>query len=301
MNQYITFDIGGTDIKFGIITNEGELLFTSHMATDAHKGGPDLIQRVIKKANELKGQYEVMGIAISSAGIIDPYKGEVVYATKAIPNYIGMKIKQLVENETSLITEVQNDVNCFAICEANRGVAINCKNFITLTVGTGVGGAIYMNDSMYYGHDFSAGEWGRMNVLGHQFEEMASITGLIRLAKQYIEEKDWNGKMIFDLYDQNDERAVITINHFYHYLTTGIMNLIYIFNPDKVVIGGGISARGEKFISEIYHHIKKIIEPKFLDNTTIEIAKYSNHSGLIGAFYHYQEMQNWRNKNQNRL
>jgi predicted NBD/HSP70 family sugar kinase len=293
MNQYICFDIGGTDIKYGIIKENGEILFHDKMKTEAWNGGNSIIERVIDKILTIKNTYSnhvFKGVTVSSAGIIDPYKGEVLYATNAIPNYIGVKIKEKIETATGFLTEVENDVNCFALCEANLGVARDCQNFITLTIGTGVGGAIYLNNQLNHGHGYSAGEWGRMQVLDKKFESVASITGLIQLANQYIQPKEWDGLQIFNLYDQGHPQAKQAVDTFYTYLATGIMNLIYIFNPEKVVIGGGITGRGEKFVTEITSHLSQIIEPRFLKQTKIACAMYSNQSGMIGALYHFKTL-----------
>ncbi|MDF2698689.1 MAG: hypothetical protein K0Q49_245 [Haloplasmataceae bacterium] len=289
MKQYLAFDIGGTDIKYGLIDETCHFIFTEVTPTHAYNGGLSIIKKIITLTNQLKEKYKIDGIAISTAGIIDPFKGEVIYATNAIPNYIGVKIKELIEQETGILAEVDNDVNCFAMCEKFIGNASECHNFITLTIGTGVGGAIYLNDQMYYGNDFSAGEWGRMLVFDQTFEEVASITGLINLANKHIGPSNWNGKKIFDLYDQNDVNAKIAVDTFYKHLSTGIINLIYIFNPEKVILGGGVTARGDKFINELLQNVKARIEPKFI--TTIEIAKFSNGSGMIGALYHFLDMQ----------
>ena len=292
MRQFITFDIGGTNIKYGIINENGQLMKQFSTPTEAHLGGDAILDKIINIANELKEN--ASGICISSAGIINPISGIVEYATDAIPNYIGLKIKKRIEQETGLTTEVQNDVNCFAICEATIGNGVNAKNFITLTVGTGIGGAIYINNQLYMGHHFSAGEWGRMHVIDQKFENVASITGLIQLANHYIEERAWTGKKIFQLYDEGHKGAISVVNIFYHYLATGIMNLIYTFNPEKVIIGGGISTRGSQFINELYHHIEKIIEPIFLKATKIELAKYYNNSGMIGACFHFLDAEKKR-------
>lgn len=287
MNKYITFDIGGTFIKYGIIQENGELIYSSKMETEIQKGGPNIVNKLLKKINELRQSYNVNGVAISSAGVINSKTGIVVNATKNIPNFIGLNYKETIEKATNLPVEVQNDVNCFALCEKWLGNARDCNNFITLTIGTGIGGAIYINDNMYYGNNFSAGEWGRMNILGEKYEAVSSITGLTNLAKKYVEDKVWDGKEIFDLYDQGDKAMTKVINKFYKHLVTGICNLIYIFNPDKVIIGGGITSRGNKFIEEVNEHLSKVIEKEFLETTEISLSKFSNNSGMIGALYHF--------------
>lgn len=292
MKQYMVFDIGGTDIKYGIINENYELTFHDKMPTQAHRGGRSIIERLIQKTLEFPNTFS--GVAISSAGIINPINGEVIYATDAIPNYIGVNIKEMVEKETGLPCEVLNDVKCFALCEHTLGSAQGANDFITLTVGTGIGGAIVTNGELVYGKDFSAGEWGRTIVNGQKFEAVGSMTGLIQLANEKIYPHEWDGIQIFELYDQQHPGAVAAVNEFYQQLATGITNLIYIFNPEKVVIGGGITARKEKFLNELKEAIQAIIEPRFFELTEIVLAKYKNTSGLIGAFIHFKNQQQRR-------
>lgn len=294
MNHYLCFDIGGTKIKYGILSEDYKIIMHDQMDTEAKKGGPSIVDKVIEKTHEVKKTITLSGIAISTAGVIDPYEGVVVNATDAIPNYIGVRIKDTIEQRTGLTVEVQNDVNCFALCEKVMGNGFNCRHFITLTIGTGIGGAIHVNDQMYYGNGFSAGEWGRMYINDQTFESLASMTGLIRLANQSIEPRDdWNGEKIFSLYDQGDVRAIHVVQWYYRYLAQGVTNLIYIFNPERVIIGGGITNR-TTFISELNEAVKEIIDQTFYNQTEIVSAKYKNHSGMIGALYHYHFMQRQR-------
>jgi predicted NBD/HSP70 family sugar kinase len=290
MMQVISFDIGGTDIKYGIIQDDYQILMHDLIPTEAFNGGMSIINRVIDIILLLKKDYPLSGVAISTAGIIDPFTGVVIHATNAIPGYIGINIKETIKQKTGLDCEVLNDVKCFALCEQKLGNALNVKNFITLTVGTGIGGAIYLNDQLIFGNGFSAGEWGRMIINGHKFEDVASVSGLIKFANQYIREDQWNGKLIFDLYDQEDPKAKIVVDLFYHHLATGIINLIYIFNPDVVIVGGGITARKDKFHRELSRYIQERIEPRFIKQDTLRLSKFSNHSGMLGALIHFQNM-----------
>jgi len=294
VSYYISFDIGGTYTKFGILDESFNVIECDQFPTQAYRGGREIINQVIGKVNDYLTKYPLEGVAISSAGIIDPFKGEVIFAANAIPNYIGVKIIEMVETQTGLKTEVNNDVKCFALCEKALGNAQDVTNFLTLTIGTGIGGAIYIGDKLYYGTSFSAGEWGRVLINGRCFEDLASITALINRAKEIIEDKEWTGRAIFDLYDQNHPDAVKVVNEFYENLGTGITNLIYIFNPQRVLIGGGITQRSS-FLDELLTAINKIIIPKLLEDTQIMTTKYSNHSGMLGALVHFFNMQKLRN------
>lgn len=290
MKQYLAFDIGGTTIKFGVVSQKGEVITNDLMATEAEKGGSAIIDKVISKAKQLLADYHVEGIAVSTAGQVDIETGKVVGASDTIPDYVGVEVKSKIEAALHLPVTVRNDVDCAALGEQWLGNH-NAKDFIALTVGTGVGGAIVIDNKMYSGHSYSAGEWGYMIIEGERFEDNASISGLIRFAKRYKGENDWNGKKIFDLSDQGDLDLKKAVDEFYRYLAIGITNLIYIFNPEKVIVGGGITARGDRFLQELREAVQKQMQPEFYQKTEIVLASLSNNAGMIGAVSHFMNSQ----------
>lgn len=292
MKKYLAFDIGGTHIKYGIVTEAGEVITHSHVDTEAYLGGKAIVSKVISIGERCLSQFtEVSGIAISSAGQVNFHTGTIIAAGDTIPGYKGLHIKGLVEAALQLPVEVRNDVDCAALCEQWKGEH-QSKNFITLTIGTGVGGAIFINNELYSGHTFSAGEWGYMLVEGEQFEKVASLSALTKSIKQYKGDREWTGKEVFDLYDSGDEQVKIMVARFYKHLGIGISNLIYIFNPEKVVIGGGITGRGERFLAEVRTSAKQYTTSNIYENTEIVLAKHSNLSGMLGAVYHFMQQEN---------
>lgn len=291
MDKYLAFDIGGTLIKYGVVSEKGECFDHYLMDTEAHLGGPAIIQKVIQAGQRMLDQFkDIKGIAISSAGQIDVHKGTVIGAGDTIPNYKGLEIKKIVHKTLDLPVEVRNDVDCAALCELWLGEH-QIKNFITITVGTGVGGAIIINRELFSGHTYSAGELGYMLVEGKQFENVASVAGLIEMVKQYKEDHEWTGKKIFEQYDAGDPKVKRAVKTFYKHLGIGISNLIYIFNPEKVIIGGGITERGEKFLHEVQEVVKQYTEPNIYANSKIVLAKHFNYSGMVGAVYNFLQRQ----------
>lgn len=289
MKTIVVFDIGGTDIKFGVMQNNN-LIYKDKMPTKAKEiGGLNIINNIITKIKELSTSYKFEGVAISTAGVVDPNTGIIVSATDSIPNYIGVNIKEKVESETKLTTWVQNDVNCFAIAEKYNGSGTGINNFITLTIGTGIGGAIVINNQLLLGKNFSAGEVGRMILNDSTFEQNASISGLVSNAKKHKLNIN-NGIDVFDLFDKKDKTAIKVVEEFYSNLSKGIINLIYTFNPDKVLIGGAISNR-PGFINELSLYIDKFIDNKSLCQDLLLTTKHKNDSGLYGALFNFIEME----------
>ncbi|PFZ13771.1 sugar kinase [Bacillus pseudomycoides] len=286
MKKYIAFDIGGTQIKYGIVSEIGTLLEHQTVSTEAHLGGEQIVQKLICLSQELMNQHAISGIGISTAGIVDISKGMITGGMEHIPHYAGIPIIDRLKIALKIPITVENDVNCAALGERWKGAGKKKQNFIMLTLGTGIGGAVVINKQLYRGHSFSAGEWGSMLIEGKPFEEVASISGLIHLVRQYKGEGNWDGKTIFNLYDEKDEEIVQAVQVFFKHLAIGISNLAYIFNPQTIIIGGGITARGTKLLDEVKEEVQKYLHQEIYHTCEISLAQNRNHAGMIGSIYH---------------
>ncbi|CEY73719.1 ROK family protein [Bacillus cereus] len=287
MKEYIAFDIGGTQIKYGIISEAGRVLKRKTVATEIHLGGEQIIQKLILLSKKLMNEHTIAGIGISTAGIVDINKGIVTGGADHIPGYSTIPIIDRLQEILKVPVSIDNDVNCAAFGEKWNGSVREKENFIMLTIGTGVGGAIFIDGELYRGHSFSAGEWGNMLIEGKTFEEVASISGLIRLVRKYKGKGEWNGRTIFELYDKGDREVAQAVGIFFKHLAIGISNLAYIFNPETIIIGGGITDRGNEFLKEVKEEISKYLNQEIYNNCEIELAQNGNCAGMIGAIYHF--------------
>ncbi|WP_163255719.1 ROK family protein [Bacillus tropicus] len=287
MKEYIAFDIGGTQIKYGIVSETGTVLKHKTIPTEIHLGGEQIIQKLILLSKKLMGEHTILGIGISTAGIVDVNKGIVTGGADHIPGYSTIPIMNRLQEVLKVPVSIDNDVNCAAFGEKWNGSEREKGNFIMLTLGTGIGGAIFIDGELYRGHSFSAGEWGNMLIEGKAFEEVASISGLIHLVRKYKGEGDWNGKTIFELYDKGDREVTQAVEVFFKHLAIGISNLAYIFNPEMIVIGGGITDRGNQFLKEVKEEVEKYLQKEIYNNCEIELAQNGNCAGMIGAIYHF--------------
>ncbi|HAX03834.1 MAG: hypothetical protein A2Y45_08055 [Tenericutes bacterium GWC2_34_14] len=281
-----SFDIGGTSIKYGLINEKGKLIFRDEMPTNQKDGGFAIMNQVIEKVKVFQKDTDIIGVAVSSAGVIDPDHGVVLATTGTIKDYTGLKIKEIIETETNCFTTVENDVNCAALAETVYGDG-KPQDFIAMTIGTGIGGAIVSHGHVVHGASYSAGEWGRLIINGKPYEHLASTSSIVRKAN----EKGLSissGKELFDLYDQGNELAKEIINEFYFHLSSGIINLVYALNPKLILIGGGISDRGDQFIKELKNALNQILEPYFMDSFEIKLATLKNDSGMLGAYIHHK-------------
>lgn len=189
----IVLDIGGTAIKSGLYIN-GTLTDLKETPTEASQGGA----HVTARAKEIIATYQqhtpFERIGISTAGQVDPVRGQIIYANENIPGYTGTKLKEILEQEFHVPVAVENDVNAAAIGESVFGAGKNRSNFVCLTYGTGVGGAIFSGGKLYSGSSYSAGEFGAIvthpearkieeDMFSGCYEKYASATALVKSAK----------------------------------------------------------------------------------------------------------------------
>ncbi|MEK4543074.1 MULTISPECIES: ROK family protein [Bacillus] len=287
MKEYIAFDVGGTQIKYGIVSETGTVRKHQTVPTEIHLGGEQIIQKLIYVSKKIMNEHTIVGIGISTAGIVDINKGIVTGGADHIPGYSTILIIDRLQEILKVSVSIDNDVNCAAFGEKWNGSGREKENFIMLTLGTGIGGAIFIDGELYRGNSFSAGEWGNMLIEGKTFEEVASISGLIRLVRKYKGKGEWNGRTIFELYDKGDREVAQAVGIFFRHLAIGISNLAYIFNPETIIIGGGITDRGNKFLKEVKEEVSKYLNQEIYNNCEIELAQNGNCAGMIGAIYHF--------------
>ena len=281
--KILCYDMGGTDLKYGVIENNN-LLFSSKTPTKCYSTPEELKEQYIYLTKEILQKFpDIQGVAISTAGSVDYTRGVIVAAPEAIPVFQDFDFKTLLKENFNLDCFVDNDVNSFAAAELNEDNPYH--NFIVMTVGTGIGGAIIVNDTLWRGANFNAGEIGRMLINGISYEKQASMSALLRNAKaKGLDIK--NGLELFNLYDNKDELASEVVNDFYQKLATGLANIIYMFNPEAIFIGGGISQR-KTFIEELEEHLNPQLEWEFRNITKIKIASHQNDGGMYGAYRNY--------------
>jgi glucokinase len=306
----IALDIGGTNIKAGVVSENGEMIRFDKIPTEANKGFNHtfiLIKQLIQKLINEVPRKDLCGIGCASAGQVDHITGQVVYATDNIPGLTGFEMKKELETVFALPVMVENDVNAVALGERWLGAAKDFEDFICLTLGTGIGGAIYRNGAIDHGATSSAGEFGHISIkydgipcncgnIGC-FEKYGSVSALIANFIQHIDNgaTTWvydavqgdsskiNGELIFEAKANGDILAEKVIDEYIAYLSIGIVNLIHTLNPGAIVIGGGITRMGDQIIQPLKNSITKRAMPNFVKKLVVTNAKLGDHAGLYGA------------------
>lgn len=288
---YLGIDIGGTSIKYGIINSEGRVLSNGSIKTSVTKTNNYILEDIDKIIELHLNEYKVEGVAISTAGVVDSIKGEIIYAGPSIPNYKGTEIKKHVLEKYNLKCSVENDVNSAALGELWIGAGKEKENIFCLTIGTGIGGACIINKKLLYGASNSAGEIGYINIHGNEVQNIASTKALVESVKEKINGEDIDGKFIFDSAKEGNEICIREIENVIEYIASLIININYVVNPELFILGGGIM--------EQENYIKPILESKIsektkgtiFENINVTFAKAGNMAGVLGAVYKFREME----------
>lgn len=285
--KILAADIGGTNTKICICDEQGNMEQFKEYATESDQGGPHVIERLLGKIAE----YEHFdAIAISTAGQVNSEEGFIVFANENIPNYTGMRIKDIIEKQFHKPVKVENDVNAAALGEAHFGAAKQFDDFLCLTFGTGIGGAIVMNRQIYKGANGVAAEFGHImsrpmseaSIRGKRpyYETYASTTALVHMAKQ-IDPECINGKVLFEKINTGHEELERVVHAWVDEVACGLVSIIHIFNPLAIIVGGGVmeqdhlvqlvEARAKAFIMDSFNHVN------------ILKASLGNRAGVLGA------------------
>ncbi|MGB5444738.1 MAG: ROK family protein [Psychromonas sp.] len=305
MKFYLSFDIGGTNIKYGVLNELGEVLQRGKVKTKL--SGDTIINSIVAIKEKYAPLYAFEGVAFSVPGIVNIKTGY-LKTGGAIKDFYEFDFKKILMEKLSLPVELDNDVNCVALAEKWQGNAQSSKNFLCMTIGTGIGGAIFLNGQLIRGHQYMAGEFGYMlteDIFSSDdkhvtVSDKASLRDGLRL--RYAKHRgdltvdQVSGEDIYHLAEQGDILAKQTIAEFYQSLAMALYNLTFALNPEKILIGGAISERSEIFTA-IKQNFQKILA--FHNDlqtfsveqlVTIENCKFNNDSGLIGAVYHFITM-----------
>ena len=303
--RYIGIDIGGTAVKIGYVTDEGELLATVSERVDFDHYQTPIIVTVKKAvdrflASENIPLTDLSGFGISATGQIDTRKGVVSGTAGHIANWIQTPIAQIFEDSYHLPVSVVNDADCALMGECWLGAARGYRDVVMVTIGTGIGGGILTDGRLLTGVRGIAGELGHFPVrvdgelcsCGNRgcYEKYASTTALVNTVRSRAGElipdippEHIDGRLIFDRIDKGNATLQTVVSEWISSITAGLVGLIHIFNPQLILIGGGVSQQEKIFIEPLREQIFSSAMPGFCKDLTVESAQLGNNAGLLGA------------------
>lgn len=284
--RVLCFDVGCTDIKYGVI-EDGKILIKNKVPNNLELGLANFKENLTIITDLLKSTMGVEYVGVSCAGSIDLETGEIIVSPDHAKFLLHFNFKKFFKDGFNLDCYADNDVNCFGIAESIAGNGQKYNHFLMMTVGTGIGGSIIMDKKTWRGPNYNAGEFGRMIMQnGVKYEDLAATSKLVEAVKKLgYDVKD--GVDVFKLYDSKelkDPRIQTTVKNFYDYLAIGVANLVYSFNPQSIIIGGGITNR-DQFIDELKEELVKILHSSFYETVQIERSYFKNDGGMMGAYY----------------
>lgn len=285
--MYLSIDIGGTSIKYGVIA-EDELIYSSSIDTLANESNFSVLNRLDIILDAVLKEYSIQAVCISSAGMIDSKNGVVIYANENLPNYTGTNIHDHIQTKYNLQSTIINDVNAAALGEAKHR---HVENMFMITVGTGIGGALIIDNKLYEGQNYKAGEVGYLMLEnGLTFEDLSSTTFLVKQMKE-LTSQTLTGFEISKLARDNDANSLKAIDIMTKNLAKGILIITQILDPQLIVLGGGVMESSDLFLPKIKQHIKELDTTQSY-NPVIEPAQLGNTAGMLGAYWFYKDNTN---------
>ncbi len=293
MKKYVSIDIGGTAIKYGLIGEDGAILCKKEMRTEAKKGGPAILEKAVGIVKEFAEAEQLAGICISTAGMVDTKKGEIFYSAPLIPNYTGTRFKETMEKTFGIPCEVENDVNCAGLAEYISGASKGSETAVMLTIGTGIGGSMIIDGKVFHGFSGSACEVGYMHMKDSDFQTLGAASILTKKVAEVKGESEeiWNGYHIFEEAKKGDSICNRAIDEMADVLGKGIANICYVVNPEVIVLGSGIMAQEEFLKEKIQNAVNRYLVSSIAKHTRIVFAQHRNDAGMLGAFYHFCQCQ----------
>lgn len=293
LDKYIALDVGGSSIKYGLLNEYGEILEKGSIVTDNED-----IDRFISDIKSITEKYiedeNVKGLVCSFPGAVNPKTG-FIEGVSAVPCIHNVNMKKLLLEATGLEISMENDANCSALAEGWIGTAKDVDNFISIVLGTGIGGAVVINKRILRGKNLHGGEFGFMQVtddkgengLGNVWSRVASTGALIRRVanRKNIDVFDLTGQLVFEM-EKDDEEVKEEVSEWFKALAKGIYNIQYILDPEKILIGGGISVRDD-FINRLNQYLELMKNEESTLDIKVEKCEFANDANLIGALYNF--------------
>lgn len=280
--MYLGVDVGGTTIKFAVINDEYKIVLHEVCNTPDNKT-LRIVDEIYRIAKAIKEDFDFQYIGISTSGVVDVNKAEIISSGLNILNYVGTNFQTELGDRLGVEVYADNDVNCALLGEQWLGAAQGLNEVFCLTLGTGIGGAYYLNE-LPQGSNFSVGEIGQARydfVTKTNYEQRASTIALERRIRREINE-NLSVKEFFDLCKANDEKSLKLLDEWIFHLAEGIVDMLLILDPKYVIIGGGVSRQGDYLINLIENKVREL-NPIKINKTKFLVAKLGNEAGLYGA------------------
>jgi glucokinase len=283
--QVIGVDLGGTNIKLGRYTRDGNCLASLKLATPQPSTPDPVIAAISAAICELDPDREAIALGIGTPGPAD-VNGRIAKLAINLPGWVNVPLADRMEALTGLPTVVGNDANCAGLGEAWLGAGRHFQNWMLLTLGTGVGGAMFINGELFVGHNGTAGELGLVTV---DFNGPPCNSGNSGSLEQHASAQAIRRRMgmepraLADLAMAGNEAAIAFWQQYGRELAAGITSTVYVLAPQAVIIGGGICGACDLFLPTLKAEVERRVKPTSREGLEIAIAALGNLAGMAGA------------------
>ncbi len=285
---YVGIDLGGTSIKYAAVENNN-ILWSDTKPTNASFSRDQLIENIYSCVTKIQSMdYEVKAVGIGTPGLVDVDSGFVKGGAFNLPDWEDLPLGDIMKEKTGLPVFVDNDANLMGLGEYSQRPELG-KNAIFITIGTGIGGAIIINGELFRGSKFAGSELGciPMEIDGVEgfWEDFASTSAMVKNYQKVIgnDATEINGKYLIEHFNQGESYATEIVENNTRLLGRGIAAYINIFNPDSIIIGGGISEAGGEYIEKIKSYAFHYAMNDCKEGVQISAAKLGNKAGFLGA------------------
>ncbi|MHC0035920.1 ROK family glucokinase [Pseudoneobacillus sp. C159] len=305
-------DLGGTTTKIAFVNTYGEIVHKWEITTDITDNGKNIMVNIAKSIDQKLEELDILktkliGIGMGAPGPVDTKTGVIYNAVNLGWNH-HFPLRDVLEMETSLKAVIDNDANCAALGEMWKGAGNGAKDLVCVTLGTGVGGGVITNGQIVQGNSGAAGEIGHIASVpiggapcncGKTgcLETIASATGIVRLGKIGIQDESVRSELkdiyhktgkitakdVFDMARNGDKISKQVLDEVSFHLGLAFANIGNTLNPEKIVIGGGVSRAGDVLLNPIKENFERYSFPRVKESTEITLATLGNDAGVIGA------------------
>lgn len=293
----IGVDLGGTNLRTALLTIEGEVLNRFKEATEVSQGHQRVIGKLVRsierqRSSALERGLDVAAVGVGAPGVIHALNGVVVKSPN-FPDWNNLPLKQQLERELGLPVCIENDANAAALGEQWRGAGKGINSMILLTLGTGVGGGIILDGRIWEGADGMAGEIGHMTIVpdgrtcgcGNRgcLEMYASARGIVMSCRDRRSTVEVTAEEVFQKARSGDRMACEVMEEMGRYLGIGIASLVNIFNPEMIVLGGGVKDAWPLFIEATREEVRKRAFAYPAERTKLVPSSLGDDAGMMGA------------------
>lgn len=304
----IGVDLGGTSVKYALGTDRGEIIKEDERPSYAHEDSSKILDNISEAIIEMQ-EYALsiglnpLAVGMGTPGSVDVHRGILMGSTPNFRCWNEVPVAAELKKRINLSVYVDNDANLMALGEAKYGSGIGHDNVICVTIGTGVGGGIIINKQLYRGAFCAGAELGHSTIIADGLpckcggdgclEKYTSATAMIRIFKELHDKNNLNlakeeidVKYIFNQLKEKNPIAERTVNECSYYLGRGLASFINIFNPNIIIIGGGVAQAGAVYIDKVREATIKYAMKKTAENVKIVAASLGNKAGFLGAIFY---------------